>query len=66
MSSRLDLLGGYDFEEEDREVAVECTGEHMEHCEEDGESEAIEAEEVLVEKEDADVGEVPGEDDQSR
>lgn len=32
----------------------------MEHGEEDGVAEAMEAEEVLVEEEDADVGEVPG------
>lgn len=66
MGTRLDLLGGYDFEEENREVAVECTGNHVEHGKEDGESEAIEAEEVLVEKEDTDVGKVPGEDDEGR
>jgi len=36
----------------------------VEHCEEDGEAVAVEAEEVLVEEEDADVGEVPGGNDE--
>lgn len=36
----------------------------MEHCEEDGEAIAVEAEEVLVQEEDADVGEVPGGNDE--
>ena len=43
LPSGLDLLGGYDFEEEDGEIAVEGTGKHVEHGEEDGETEAIKA-----------------------
>lgn len=36
----------------------------MEHGEEDGIAVAVDAEEVLVEEEDADVGKVPGGDDE--
>lgn len=66
LATGLDVLGRNDFEEEDREVAVEGTGEHVEHGQEDGEAEAIEAQEVLVQEEDADVRQVPGQDDQGR
>lgn len=38
----------------------------MEHCEEDWVTVAIEAQQILVEKEDPDVGKVPGQDDQDR
>lgn len=37
----------------------------MAHCEEDGEPEAIVGEQVLVEKDDADVGRVPQRDQES-
>lgn len=45
-----------DLEPPDCDQAVESTGDHVKHCEEDRVSETIEAEKVFVEEEDADVG----------
>lgn len=61
-----DVLTWHELEEVDGDVAVGGAGDHVEHGEEDGVAEAVEAEEVLVQEEDADVGEVPGGDDRRR
>lgn len=66
LSFGVDVLERDDFEEVDRGVAVGGAGDHVEHGEEDRVSVAVEAEEVLVEEEDSDVGEVPRRYDQSR
>ncbi|RXH95401.1 hypothetical protein DVH24_007901 [Malus domestica] len=55
-----DVLTWHYLEEVDGDVAVGGAGDHVEHCEKDGVAEAVEAEEVLVEEEDADVRQVPG------
>lgn len=41
LRARFDHLKRYDLEEDDGEVAEDCTGCHVAHCEEDWESEAI-------------------------
>ena len=55
----VDVLQGNELEEVDGAVAVCGAGQHVEHCEEDGVAVTVEAEEVLVEEEDTDVGKVP-------
>ena len=66
LSFGVDVLERDDFEEVDRGVAVGGAGDHVEHGKEDRVPVAVEAEEVLVEEEDSNVGTVPRRYDQSR
>lgn len=63
LDARAHGLHGHDAEPRNGYVAEQRAGGHVAHCEEDRVAEAIVAQKVLVEEENADVGRVPGGDE---
>ena len=66
LDPRSDGLHGHELHPRDCDVAQQRAGGHVAHSEEDWVLEPIIAQQVLVEEEDADVGEVPGGDQANR